>query len=205
VEIQPPRVITLIKTQFDFIHIKKFNEAVGMHKEGQVCAIVMEEGISHLFLVGASTSKLKGKVEKRISKKKGPFNQHDKQTQKFFEQILQMFILHFKDFIPSLRSIIIGSPGFVKDQFLEYLKKEAGEKQNSVVKNMLPLVILAHTSSGFKHSLHEVLKEKYVQERMKDLSCFQESSYLDKFFEILSTDQNKVCYGPKSVEYAFDS
>ena len=30
----------------------------------------MEEGISHLFLVGQSTSKLKAKIEKKISKKK---------------------------------------------------------------------------------------------------------------------------------------
>eukprot|EP00349_Pseudokeronopsis_sp_Brazil_P008869 CAMPEP_0202973620 /NCGR_PEP_ID=MMETSP1396-20130829/52046_1 /ASSEMBLY_ACC=CAM_ASM_000872 /TAXON_ID= /ORGANISM="Pseudokeronopsis sp., Strain Brazil" /LENGTH=75 /DNA_ID=CAMNT_0049705993 /DNA_START=1 /DNA_END=224 /DNA_ORIENTATION=- len=70
---------------------------------------------------------------------------------------------------------------------------------------MLPMVILAHTSSGFKHSLDELLKERAVQDKMKDLSCFQESAFLDKFFEILSTDQNKVCYGPKSVEYALSS
>jgi hypothetical protein len=31
----------------------------------------MEEGIAHLFLVSRATSKLKAKIEKRISKKKG--------------------------------------------------------------------------------------------------------------------------------------
>ena len=41
-----------------------------MQNTGLVCAIVMEEGMAHLFMVGKNTSKLKAKVEKRISKKK---------------------------------------------------------------------------------------------------------------------------------------
>jgi stalled ribosome rescue protein Dom34 len=51
----------------------------------------MEEGIAHLFLVSRSTSKLKAKIEKRISKKKGiaaATGAHDKQKAKFYEQIL---------------------------------------------------------------------------------------------------------------------
>ena len=35
-----------------------------------VCAIIMEEGIAHLFLVGKNTSKLKAKIDKKICKKK---------------------------------------------------------------------------------------------------------------------------------------
>jgi stalled ribosome rescue protein Dom34 len=43
---------------------------MSMHNSGLVSAIIMEEGIAHLFLVGKNTSKLKAKIEKRISKKK---------------------------------------------------------------------------------------------------------------------------------------
>jgi stalled ribosome rescue protein Dom34 len=60
------------------VHIKQLNDAAGMHKEGQVCAIIMEEGIAHLFLVARNTSKLKAKIEKRISKKKAYASQHEK-------------------------------------------------------------------------------------------------------------------------------
>jgi len=73
---------------------------------------------------------------------------------------MQTFMLHFKEHLPNIKSIVIGSPGFVKDQFLDYLKKEASDHQNGLLKSALPLVILAHTSSGFKHSLSEVLQEK---------------------------------------------
>jgi stalled ribosome rescue protein Dom34 len=58
--------------------VKKLNEAVNMHNSGLVSAIIMEEGIAHLFLVGKNTSKLKAKIEKRISKKKAFSSQHEK-------------------------------------------------------------------------------------------------------------------------------
>jgi len=33
----------------------------------------MEEGIAHIYLISSQTSKLKAKIEKNISKKKGNF------------------------------------------------------------------------------------------------------------------------------------
>jgi hypothetical protein len=51
----------------------------------------MEEGIANLFLVSRSISKLKAKIEKRISKKKGvaaAAGAVDKQKSKFYEQVL---------------------------------------------------------------------------------------------------------------------
>ena len=41
-------------------------------------AIIMEEGIAHLFLVSRSTTKLKCKVEKSISKRKAFANKTEK-------------------------------------------------------------------------------------------------------------------------------
>eukprot|EP00352_Strombidinopsis_acuminata_P006185 CAMPEP_0176371174 /NCGR_PEP_ID=MMETSP0126-20121128/24512_1 /TAXON_ID=141414 ORGANISM="Strombidinopsis acuminatum, Strain SPMC142" /NCGR_SAMPLE_ID=MMETSP0126 /ASSEMBLY_ACC=CAM_ASM_000229 /LENGTH=85 /DNA_ID=CAMNT_0017730523 /DNA_START=841 /DNA_END=1098 /DNA_ORIENTATION=+ len=34
------------------------------------------------------------------------------------------------------------------------------------------------------------------------MSCADEMTYLSKFFEILGTNEDKVTYGPKSVEFA---
>lgn len=53
------------------MHVKKLNDATNLQNQGHVCAILMEEGIAHLYLVSRNVSKLKSKVEKRISKKKG--------------------------------------------------------------------------------------------------------------------------------------
>ena len=53
------------------MHVKKLREMTDEANKCRVGAIVMEEGLSHLFLLGPNTSKLQAKVEKRISKKKG--------------------------------------------------------------------------------------------------------------------------------------
>ena len=65
-----PRTITLIKMEWDTLHVRKLLEASSMANTAHVAAFLMEEGIAHLFLVGKNTSKLKAKIEKRIPKKK---------------------------------------------------------------------------------------------------------------------------------------
>lgn len=177
----------------------------------------MEEGIAHLFLVSRSTSKLKAMVEKRISKKKGiaaATGAHDKQKAKFYEAIVQALITHFSS-SPSwstmLKTVIIASPGFTKDGFYQYLKASSENPQNpkggvgSFLKHCIEKCIVAHSSSGFKHSLQEVLQNRQVQDRIKDLAVFEEAVSLDKFFEALAVNPNVVCYGKKSCDYAMEN
>jgi len=38
-------------------------------------------------------------------------------------------------------------------------------------------------------------------QKIKTLSCFEESRYLDQFFENLANNPNKVTYGHKSVDF----
>jgi protein pelota len=51
----------------------------------KVAALVMEEGISHLYLIGKATSILKAKIDKKIPKKKNIQNQYAKAKGKFFD------------------------------------------------------------------------------------------------------------------------
>ena len=174
----------------------------------------MEEGIANLFLVSRATSKLKAKIEKRIPKKKGiaaAVGAVEKQKGKFYEQIIQALIIHFTEsaaWQTQLKCVIIASPGFTREAFYNYLRNSAEAHSSSkgsnsgFLKHCLDRAIVAHSTSGFKHSLQEVLSNKAVQEKIKDLAVFEESASLDKFFEALAIDQDRVCYGQKSVAYA---
>jgi len=44
-----------------------------------------------------------------------------------------------------------------------------------------------------------------VQEKIKNLTCFNESKHLEEFFETLRTSDDKACYGIKSVNFALDA
>ncbi len=69
-------------------------------------------------------------------KRKGNCSQHDKGLAKFYESVLQAVLRHINFEI--VKCILIASPGFVKDQFVEYLWTEAvraeykGEEGSSI-------------------------------------------------------------------------
>lgn len=97
---------------------------------------------------------------------------------------------------------MVGSPGFTAENFYKYLK-EVQEKANSLfLKDVFSKMIIAHCSSGFKHSLKEILQNPNVSTRIADMSCANETATLDSFFTTLALCDNKVTYGPKSVELA---
>lgn len=52
-----------------------------------------------------------------------------------------------------VKCILVASPGFVKDQFIAYLYKEAVRQDNKVLLENRPKFMLVHSSSGHKYSL----------------------------------------------------
>lgn len=52
-----------------------------------------------------------------------------------------------------VKCILVASPGFVKDQFITYLLKEAVRQDNKVLLENRPKFMLVHSSSGHKYSL----------------------------------------------------
>lgn len=52
-----------------------------------------------------------------------------------------------------VKCILVGSPGFVKDQFISYLFKEAVRQDNKVLLENRPKFMMVHSSSGHKYSL----------------------------------------------------
>lgn len=56
-----------------------------------------------------------------------------------------------------VKCIIIASPGFVKDQFYEYMFQTAIKTDNKLLLENKGKFVLVHASSGFKHSLRGLL------------------------------------------------
>lgn len=56
-----------------------------------------------------------------------------------------------------VKCIILASPGFVKDQFMDYMIQQAIKLDNKVILENKGKFLLVHSSSGFKHSLKGIL------------------------------------------------
>ncbi|KAL1560175.1 CDP-diacylglycerol--glycerol-3-phosphate 3-phosphatidyltransferase [Salvia divinorum] len=164
---------------------------------------MMQEGVCHILLIGKSITITRARIETSVPRKHGPaVAGYDKALNKFFENILQAFHKHV-DF-NVVRCAVIASPGFTKDQFYKHLLLEAERRQlRSVIENK-SRIILVHTTSGYKHSLREVLDAPNAMNMVKDTKVAQEVQGLKGFFAMLSNDPDRACYGPKHVEVAHE-
>ena len=78
-----------------------------------------------------------------------------KGLQKFYETILQAILRHVN--FDVTRCVLLASPGFVKDQFFEYMMQWASKTDNKILIDNKSKFLLIHSSSGFKHSLKGIL------------------------------------------------
>ena len=70
---------------------------------------------------------------------------------KYFENVMQAILRHVNFDI--VKCVLIASPGFVRDQFYDYMFKQAVKSDIKVLIENKSKFMLIHSSSGFKHSL----------------------------------------------------
>ena len=98
-------------------------------------------------------------------------------------------------------SIFTASPGFTKDQFFEYMINWAnkGPEGGKMLLENKGKFVLVHASSGFKHSLKEVLQDPALQSRLADTKATEEVRVLETFYKTLTHEPLKAFYGEKHV------
>lgn len=202
-EIEPHRPFVLRKELWDWAALDVLHQACDPAASADLAVVLMQEGLAHLFLIGRSITTTRARVETSIPRKHGPaIAGYESALKKFFENVLQALLKHI-DF-KIVQCVVLASPGFTKDQFRDYLLLEAERRElRQIIENKSRL-ILAHATSGYKHSLKEVLDAPSVMALIKDTKAAQEVRVLKEFFTMLSNDADRCCYGPKHVEVAHE-
>ncbi len=165
----------------------------------------MEEGISHLFLVAKNVTYLKSKIEHNLPKKKTRAVVHDKYGKAqaaFFTKIASAMLKYIN--LDIVKSIIIASPGYTKNEFFDYLTNEFEQNKYPELKNRKDMILLEHTTSGFKHSLKEILMNKEVQSRISGSEAISEAKLLEEFNEMLRKNPERAAYGKRWIERAIE-
>ncbi|XP_011044764.1 PREDICTED: protein PELOTA 1 [Populus euphratica] len=202
-EIELHRPFVLRKELWDSLALHVLNQASDPAASADLAVVLMQEGLAHILLVGRSLTTTRAKIETSIPRKHGPaIAGYQTALNKFFEHLLQAFLKHV-DF-NVVRCAVIASPGFTKDQFHRHLLLEAERRQLRPIIENKSRIVLVHTSSGYKHSLKEVLDAPNVMNMIKDTKAAQEVRVLKDFFDMLSNDPDRACYGPKHVEVAHE-
>src|SRR5690606_1492514 len=64
--------------------------------------------------------------------------------------------------------------------------------------------VTVHCSSGHIHSLNEVLKSPEVTSKLADTRYAKETKVMEKFFEMINSDEYRAWYGLKEVTKAVE-
>ena len=84
------------------------------------------------------------------------------------------------------------------------MKQTATETNNKPLRDFLPQILTAHSSSGHLHALNEALASQAVKARLKDTKYMRETVLMDKLMELLRKNDGRAWYGHNEVTRAVD-
>lgn len=203
-DLEVNRKFSLQKAEWDSVALERVDIACDPTQNADVAAVIMQEGLAHICLITASMTLVRAKIDQCIPRKrKGNVQQHEKGLLRFFENVMQGVLRHVNFDI--VKCVVIASPGFVKDQFYEYMFQQAVKLDIKLLIENRSKFMLVHASSGFKHSLKEVLMDSSVISKMADTKASGEVRALEAFYTMLQTEPGKAFYGVKHVERAAEA
>ena len=118
-EISQGSFFSLYKKYWDEIHIDTLKASTDNSIKADLAALIMEEGVAHLYLISNNLTTLQGKVTQSIPKKRTGSTGHDKSKKEFFSKILNQLVKQINFEI--VKCVVVASPGFTKDEFGDYM------------------------------------------------------------------------------------
>lgn len=191
------------KDCWDQIFLETLDEAANPERQAELAAVVMQPGLAHVCLITGSLTVAKGKIEKNIPKKRTGSSQQSKATTKFFEAIYQSILRHI-DF-EKVKVLLLASPGFVKDDFFQFLQAEAVRRDDKTITQNKGKIVLCKSSSGHKHALDEVFSDPAILAQITETKVAKEVDILNTFMRTMDTDPDRAYYGYYHVSQAHEA
>ncbi|KAG5185429.1 eRF1 domain 1-domain-containing protein [Tribonema minus] len=188
------------KAHWDAMHLDRIDAASDPVRCADVAAVVMTAGLAHVCLVTAHMTVTRARVEMNIPRKRAGSSDHAKAIRRFYEAVYRA-VLDKIDFAV-VRCVLLGSPGFVKDDFFAYLCEEAVRREDRPLIENKAKFVLCHATSGHKHAVEELLSQPAVLARLADTKAAAEVRALAEFFAMLKADPDRAFYGYAHVARA---
>jgi len=114
----------------------------------------------------------------------------DKEMSGFFNEIVSVI----ENQIPQDSIILLGGPGFVKENLLKYLQKE----KSSIFKRTK----LVNASNAEKSGVYELVKSDEIKTVLENEKVHSIMSDMERFLKCASTTGKLCAYGEKNIELA---
>ncbi|KAJ2551338.1 Translation factor pelota [Coemansia sp. RSA 1933] len=203
-DLEMSQPFTLIKPEWDFISLQRINDACDITRQADIAAVTMHEGLAVVCLLTQYMTVVRQRIEVPIPRKRrGSTTNYEKGVERFYEQIYRSIKQHI-DF-SVVKVVILGSPGFLRDQFFDYMMAQAIKTDDKTIMGNKAKFLRVHTSSGHKGALEEVMRDPQIKARLADTKSAQDARVLDSFYQMLNNDPDRAFYGYSDVRKAADN
>ncbi|KAK0704583.1 hypothetical protein B0H67DRAFT_498151 [Lasiosphaeris hirsuta] len=200
-DLELQRPFTIWKNDgWDTVALQTLTEAINDDKPEALVAVVMQEGIANICLITDFQTLIKQRVESAVPKKRSTAKETSGGMTAFYEKTLST-MLRAVDF-SSPRPLLLASPGFIAQDFRAYMQSQGALRADKRLQRIAKDSVVVHSSTGYVHSLNEVLKSPEVQATMRDKKFTSESKLVDQLYERLRKDDGRAWYGRDPVEKA---
>jgi len=196
-DVEMNREVTITKEEWDSVALSRIDESCVEGRGAEVGAIVCGEGTAAICLLSEHMTIIRQRIDVPVPRKRSGSTTHEKGLAKFYDAVYTGFMRHIP--FTTLKVVVLASPGFVKDAIFDYIFSEAVKTNNKPLLQARSKFVRVHVNSPHVHSLVEVLKSPEITSQLKETKFAREGIMLDKFFKMLSTDEQRAWYGPDHV------
>jgi protein pelota len=174
-------------------HYAIMEKALERSEKPRVLLIAMDERRATVALLDNFRLEEVAVLSSRSASKENLDSYHDSMSGTFKEliSIIDNFIKE------GVAAVIVGGPGFFKENFLSYLK----EKRPDIAEK----VRIYDASNSTMNGIRELIRRGSVDSVIRDLEMTKAMEVMDKFLELLARGSNLISYGiedvKKSVQY----
>ena len=188
-EVKLNTALTIKKDRWPKWAINRLNQAIEASKKLSAIIVVLEDDTATLGLMRQFGIEYYGPIKGSVSGKRIVDKNRQKNITEFYEKVIDS-ITKFD----SIQNIVIAGPGFVKNDFYDYLK----DKHSDLAK----ISIVDPTGAGGRNGIAEVLKKGTVEKLTSENRVAQEMAAMENLLTEIGKNSSKVAYGIKETKHA---
>ena len=183
--------LTIKKEKWPKWAIKRLNQAIDATKKLSALIIVLEDDTATIGLMRQFGIEYYGPIKGNVSGKRILDKNRQKNIVQFYEKVIES--IEKFDYI---ENIIIAGPGFVKNDFYDYIKDKH--------KDLAKIAIIESTGSGGRVGISEVLKKGTVEKLTSENRVALEMMAVDNLLSQIGKNSSKIAYGLKETTNAIN-
>lgn len=209
IEVKLLQKLQVFKDRWDYQSEEMLKESADTSVNVDSVIVLMDDGYAAFYTVKRNFIKLHGKITKSMPKKKSNIMDiYNKKLEEFESQVWRYLFESF-DKWDNVKAVVLAGPGNSRVRFFDKLKSidqnEKSETIRKLVKSNIHKFASIQTSSTFKSSISEIMKDKTGAKLLADTKAVQEVKKLEEFYTIFMKNSSLGVFGEKEVRYAHEN